>query len=124
VSNHVRASLGQFYRIGLALMLLASHGLALPREAKSLKGIELYGWRVQSQWVFVLLPGTNRLKTETEIRAAAQHLGFVALTKRLAQLALHEDVFWHSFQKHQAPDDLTKKQLLEAAQAAQVRLHL
>jgi hypothetical protein len=121
VLNHVRTSLGQCYRIGLALIMLASHGLALPREAKAFKGIELHGWRVQRQWVFVLLPGTNRLKTETEVRAATQHLGFAALTKRLAQLALHEDVFWHSAE---TLDASSRQQLQQAAQSAQVQLHL
>jgi hypothetical protein len=121
VSNHVVVSRLFLYSIGLVLMLLASSGLALPREPKSLKGSELYGWRSQSQWVFVLLPGTNRLKSEAEIRSATQYFGFAALTKRLAQLALFEDVFWHS--SHQL-DAASKKHLERAAQTAQVHLHL
>jgi hypothetical protein len=61
------------------------------------KGVELYSWRGANtdDWQFVLLPGTNRLKTTQEILAYDQVLRSVEeLKDRLAQLAPSEQVFW------------------------------
>ncbi len=52
-------------------------------------------------WQFALLPGTNRLKTLTEILEPAKAISGVAeLQQQLARLAKGEQVFW--FNRSQA----------------------
>jgi hypothetical protein len=57
------------------------------------KGYELYSWkRSDGDWLYSLLPGTNRLKTKEEIAAAGTD--FDALKKHLSALAVNEQVLW------------------------------
>ncbi len=37
----------------------------------SMKGYELYSWKIKGHWYYSLLPGTNRLKTSDEITATS-----------------------------------------------------
>jgi hypothetical protein len=61
------------------------------------KGVELYSWQSarSDEWVFALLPGTNREKTEPEIRrenGCILSAGELALAfERLGQ---GEEIFW------------------------------
>jgi hypothetical protein len=66
---------------------------ALPPH--SMKGYELYSWKVRGEWYFSLLVGTNRLKTKKEVTSARVRVkGIEALKALLNQLASGEEVFW------------------------------
>jgi hypothetical protein len=93
--------LTSFIRPILALALL--HGccqahLAQSREVRlphSMKGYELYSWKIRGDWYFSLLVGTNRLKTRNEITSPKVRLqGVEALRRKLKQLAKGEEVSW------------------------------
>jgi len=59
----------------------------------AVKGYELYSWQDDSgAWKFALLIGTNRLKTEREIRAAA--LNEQELLNTFEALEAGQTVFW------------------------------
>lgn len=61
----------------------------------SMKGYELYSWKVRGEWHFSLHVGTNRLKTKKEVTSAkARVKGIEALKILLSQLARGEDVMW------------------------------
>jgi hypothetical protein len=72
-----------------------------------LKGIELYSWKSSDQeWWFSLLPGTNRLKQENEIKNPEVALtGIEELKKRLAHLAPGENVFWQNLAAEPFPPE-------------------
>jgi hypothetical protein len=62
---------------------------------ESMKGYELYSWQVQGEWVFVLVVGTNRLKTYDEISAPEVGVkGLDAIKGELDLLPAGEYVFW------------------------------
>jgi hypothetical protein len=78
--------------LAAALLCIAAAGAA---AQPLVKGVELYTWADQGAWRFSLLPGTNRLKSEGEIRAAAAALGGVGDLKRaLGKLSRGEIVVW------------------------------
>lgn len=58
----------------------------------SMKGWELYIWQQDGDTYFSLLPGTNRLKTDAEITAAAVK-GIDAIQPKLDELKAGESVF-------------------------------
>ncbi|MCY2994373.1 MAG: alpha/beta hydrolase [Planctomycetota bacterium] len=60
----------------------------------SFKGWELYVWQQDGDNYFSLLPGTNRLKTDAEIAAAAAK-GIDAIKPKLDELKAGEMVFIH-----------------------------
>jgi hypothetical protein len=77
------------------------------------KGVELYSWKDTStnEWRFVLVPGTNRLKTSEEILGNPQTLESVeALKEQVSALASGEQVFW---QRTSAVFELPSTELLE-----------
>lgn len=60
-----------------------------------MKGYELYSWQVGGDWHFSLLPGTNRLKTESEITSRRARLkGIDALRRALRKLPAGAEVLW------------------------------
>lgn len=60
-----------------------------------IKGVELYSWRAQNgRMRFSLLWGTNRLKTEGEIKAPTCALSPPEVKAALSRLAEGEHVFW------------------------------
>ncbi len=63
-------------------------------EKPRFKGVELYSWKEKGgDWMFVLLDGTNRLKTEEEVKGAMNKVkGAADLKKALARLAVEEQV--------------------------------
>ena len=66
-----------------------------PSPTRSMKGYELYSRQIDDVWYFSLLPGTNRLKTFTEISAPeVQVRGLDALKLVLDQLPSGEQLFW------------------------------
>jgi hypothetical protein len=90
--------------LALALLILAAsgplHGQESPPAPRpAFKGIELYSWKECSScaWQFVLLPGTNRLKTLAEIKEPTRKLlGVAQLKEHLLRLPKGENVFWAS----------------------------
>ncbi len=66
-------------------------GAAAARGSHSMKGWELYIWQQDGDTYFSLLPGTNRLKSDAEIAAAAVK-GIDAVRPKLAELKKGETV--------------------------------
>jgi hypothetical protein len=61
------------------------------------KGVELYSWKdsKSGEWLFSLLPGTNRMKTYREVTDPLLTVkGTEALKKNLSKLAVGEQVLW------------------------------
>jgi hypothetical protein len=85
-----------------AVMLLGSYQLALsqsnvPRLAPSMKGYELYSWKMSKGWYFTLLVGTNRLKKYVEATSPKARIkGVSALKRKLRELPAGSEVFWSS----------------------------
>ena len=79
-------------------------------ERQAFKGIELYSWKPDGKdWHFSLLPGTNRLKSDEEIKKSEKTIvGVEALKKQLAKMAKGESVFWRNLSKENAPGDMVK----------------
>ncbi len=88
----------------LAVVLLSQPGCSVMPTTEAargsrpaFKGIELYSWQdpATQKWRFVLLAGTNRIKTPAEIMAGQAAIGSVeALKEQLSRLAPEESVFW------------------------------
>lgn len=115
----------------LLVISLVSMLPALPLRAderpaqKEMKGMELYSWQdADGGWVFALLPGTNRLKAEAEVKQKENQIaGTDALEKKLLQLAEGEQVFWHHREKGFAyPDTETCEEVAAATRRAKVEL--
>jgi hypothetical protein len=98
------------------------------REAKPrFKGVELYSWKDKGgDWVFVLLDGTNRLKTEQEVKGAKNpSRGVEELKKALGRLAVGEQVVWtHPIDGFELPPPAARKEILKAAAEAKVDLQV
>ena len=63
----------------------------------SMKGYELYSWKIKGHWYYSLLPGTNRLKTYEEITAPRiVKRDASGLKAELEKLPKGEEVFWMS----------------------------
>ena len=63
----------------------------------SIKGYELYSWKINGHWYYSLLPGTNRTKSYEEITSP----GLVkkdasGLKAELQKLPKGEEVFWRA----------------------------
>ena len=83
--------------IGFPFGLLAENATNLADvDQKSFKGWELYSWknRTSSTWNFSLLRGTNRLKTETEIKSPEVTKDINSIKAQLQNLTPHEHVSW------------------------------
>ena len=94
-------------------------------EKPRFKGVELYSWQDKSgAWKFVLLDGTNRLKTEEGVKSAqTQVKGAKELKKALARLAVGEQVFWtHPIKGFEFPPQATREEIEKAAKEAKIDL--
>jgi len=90
---------------------------APPRAEKpNFKGTELYCSydKKAKKWSFALLPGTNRLKTAKEVKAALTITGIDRLKTELAKLAEGDSVFCHgpAFSARHGLDAKTFKDLV------------
>lgn len=75
------------------LMAFAAYG----QESSSMKGYELYSWKVKGRWHYAVIAGTNRAKDYTEITAPqTERIGIEALKAELQKLPKGETVFWMS----------------------------
>lgn len=121
------------HRVAQLLVLsLLSAFLALPARAEErpaeteFKGMELYSWQdANGGWVFALLPGTNRLKREAEVKQKENQIaGADELEKHFLQLAEREQVFWsHRAEGFVYPDEATREEIAASARKAKVELH-
>jgi len=114
-----------------AMELCASH--VAPQSGQrlqtaALKGVELYSWRTAEGPRFALLWGTNRSKTEREIKSPTCALSGVSeLKASLARLAAGELVSWsnledgHSLTLRPAPAELVAE-LTEYAHTIGIRM--
>jgi hypothetical protein len=97
--------------VGL-LAVVAGCAIAAPErvEKSAFKGMELYSWKPEGKdWHFSLLVGTNRQKSDEEIRKSEQAIvGMDELKKRLAKLAEGEQVFWKNLAKEPIPEQTAK----------------
>jgi hypothetical protein len=94
-------------------------------EKPRFKGVELYSWKDKGgAWLFVLLDGTNRRKTEAEVKGAKDRLqGVEALKIALGRLAVGEQVFWtHPIAGFVFPPEHTRKAIETAAREAKIKL--
>ena len=89
-------------------------------ENKRTKGVELYGWKIDGEWVFVLVDGTNRIKSEKEIKANRHPLrGLQELEQTLYTLAIGEQVVWRGLEE--STEEL-RREIKKATTAAGVKL--
>ena len=97
--------------LALVLMFVAvgcSVAPVIREEKPAFKGMELYSWRPDGQdWHFSVLEGTNRDKTMEEITAPEVTIvSMAALKKRLARLAIGENVFWRNLAQEPVPEEV------------------
>jgi len=110
------------------ITVMSAQAQERPSE-KAVKGVELYSWKNPSgDWVFALLPGTNRLKTESEIQNWRNVIPNIAvLEKRFSRLAVGEQVFWFNAAELKGlafPDDKMMDEVGSAAKRANIELHV
>ena len=94
-------------------------------ERPRFKGVELYSWKnIGGDWEFVLLNGTNELKTEEVVKSAKTKVkGADQLKKALARLAVGEQVFWtHPIKGFEFPPQATREEIEKAAKEAKINL--
>lgn len=74
------------------LISLSAYGQA-PQQ--SMKGYELYSWKLKGRWHYSLFVGTNRAKTYEEITSrGAERIGIEALEAELTKIPRGSEVFW------------------------------
>ena len=86
-----------FRRSMLAVIVSLLIAAAAPGQTSqtSLKGYELYSWKIKGHWYYSLLPRGNRAKTYEEITASELvRRDTSGLTSALSKLPSGEDVFW------------------------------
>jgi hypothetical protein len=93
---------------------------------KEFKGVELYSWPgPDGTWLFSLVIGTNRLKTEAEVKEPANQIsGVQELEQHFLRLAIDENVCWcHlSIGTFAYPDEPMVQEVIAAAQRAKIAL--
>jgi hypothetical protein len=98
------------------------------REGKPrFKGVELYSWRDKGgDWLFVLLDGTNRNKTQDEVKGAEKPIkGTEDLKKAISLLAEGEQVSWsHRIEGFEFPPEAKQKEIQKAAEGAKIVLRI
>lgn len=95
-------------------------------EKPRFKGVELYSWKdKEDNWMYVLADGTNRQKTEKEVKEDKKPIkGTAELKKALALLAQKEQVSWsnHRLSGFEFPPESTRKEVEKAAKEAKIDL--
>src|SRR5262249_10832134 len=94
-------------------------------EKPRFKGVELYSWKDKGgDWMFVLVNGTNELKTKEEVRGARDKVkGAEDLKKALARLAVGEQVSGTDpIVGFELPPEATRKAIEMAAKEAKIEL--
>jgi hypothetical protein len=76
-----------------ALLSLVTVNAQVPQQ--SMKGYELYSWKIKGKWHYSLLVGTNRSKTYEEIMTGnEERIGSDALEAELKKIPRGEEVVW------------------------------
>ena len=111
-----------------ALAVVLSVAAAERPASRAFKGIELYSWQdAQGSWVFAIVPGTNRRKSEAEVKRSENQIrDLSALERRFGELAKGEQVYWFDSDTSgfTFPDAKARAEVLLAAKRAQIELHL
>jgi hypothetical protein len=124
----VKTTLFAFLSVASAFIVILSQAQDRP-SGKAAKGMELYSWLDSNKsLIFALVPGTNRLKTETEIKEKRNQIASVReLEKRFLLLSEGEHVGWdHGNQKHgfAYPNRKTMDDVAASARKAKIELHV
>jgi hypothetical protein len=104
-------------------------GVCLAQEKREdrprFKGVELYSWKdSKGDWVFALVNGTNRQKTEEEVKAPKNQIaGLGMLEKAFAHLAVDERVSWsNQIEGFDYPPEQTIKRIEKFAKESKIIL--
>ena len=123
----MKPTLVVFLSLMAVLFFIPAQAQDSPRE-KAFKGMELYSWKDSNgDWFFALLPGTNRLKTDEEVKKKENQIpGANELEKHFLRLAEGEQVSWfHRDLKGFAyPDEKMMEDIASSAKKAKVELHM
>ena len=83
--------------IAAAILLLMTSAAWGQSPQQSMKGYEMYSWKVKGRWHYSILAGTNRAKNYDEITSRdAERVGTEALKSELKNIPKGEEVFWRS----------------------------
>ena len=115
-----------FLGLVISLTVLGAVRADDTREAKPrFKGVELYSWKMGDDWVFVLLDGTNALKSKERIKAGNPIKGAEGIKKALGRLAVGEQVFWTSpVKEFEFPPEAVRKEIEKSAKEAKIVLSI
>src|SRR5262245_57152018 len=81
--------------IVIAVVLLLAFSAYGQDSPGSVKGYELYSWKVKGRWHYSLLAGTNRAKSYEEITSReAERIGIEAIKEELKKVRRGEEVYW------------------------------
>ena len=95
--------------IAAVIVLLTAFTAYGQNSEQSMKGYELYSWKVKGRWHYSIHAGTNRAKSYEEITSSgAERIGIEALKDELKKLPKGEEVFWRSAAHPGVKKPLTK----------------
>lgn len=112
--------------IAMFTLAIPNSGAAQEKRAttRAFKGMELYSWKDKAgDWNFVLLEGTNRIKTEAEIKGAAGRITTAEkLLPALGRLAIGENVVWVAIKGCEYPPKEIRQKIEKGARSAKIDL--
>ncbi len=116
-------------RVAGVLATLADDSSASSCIAKGeFKGVELYSWRgAENRWQFALVPGTNREKSEQEVKSEAACIHTLPQVRRiLSELDGKDEVFWieRRSMRFELPSPTTVANVSAAATSGGSQLHV
>ncbi|HKS42586.1 MAG TPA: hypothetical protein VJX74_18380 [Blastocatellia bacterium] len=83
--------------IAAVIVLLISFTAYGQNSKQSMKGYELYSWKVKGRWHYSIHAGTNRAKSYDEITSSGtERIGIEAIKDELKKIPKGEEVFWRS----------------------------
>lgn len=83
--------------IATVIVLLISFTAYGQKSEQSMKGYELYSWKVKGRWHYSIHAGTNRAKSYDEITSSGvARIGIEAIKDELKKIPKGEEVFWRS----------------------------
>ena len=83
--------------IAAVIVLLITFTAYGQNSEQSMKGYELYSWKVKGRWHYSIHAGTNRAKSYEEITSSgAERIGIEAIKEELKKIPKGEEVFWRS----------------------------
>ena len=90
------------------------------------KGIELHSWQVaENDWRFALVPGTDRDKSENEIKSGVSCIHTLEKAEHLlAQLGEEDEMFCGEFTRFPLPPAATVAVLAVSASRSGAKLHV